>query len=94
MRQRPGLAGVTINALAVKGDLPLDHGTFDTEGGALSAYFAAHVIQGPGAFVESALDYRAFEAAMTRKLLRELAPPLLGRAADPAPAALEPPATP
>ncbi len=86
VRQRPGLAGVTINALAVKGDLPLDHGDFATHVGALSAWFAAHVIHGPGAFVERAWDYTDFEAAMTRKLLRELAPPLLGglpRAAPP-----------
>ena len=75
-RQR--LAGVTINALAVKGDLPWDHEDFATHVGALSAYFEARVIHGPGAFVERAWDYGDFEAAMTRKLLRELSPPMLG----------------
>jgi hypothetical protein len=74
------LAGVTVNALAVKGDLPMDHGDFATHVGELSAYFAAHVIHGPGAFVERAWDYDDFAAAMTRKLLRELAPPLMGAA--------------
>lgn len=87
VRLRPGLAGVTINALAVKGDLPLDHGDFATHVGELSAWFARHVIHGPGAFVERAWDYSDFEAAMTRKLLRELAPPLLGTPARPAPPA-------
>ena len=70
--------GVTINALAVSGDLPLDHGTFAAEGGQLSAWFHAHVLHGPGAFVESAEDYDAFERAMERKLLRELRPPVIG----------------
>jgi hypothetical protein len=78
VRQAPGLAGVTINALAVKGDLPWDHEDFATHVGALSAYFGAQVIHGPGAFVERAWDYSEFEAAMTRKLLRELSPPVLG----------------
>jgi len=69
---------VTINALAVGGDLPLDHGTMAEEGGQLSAWFAANVLWGPGAFVESAVDYDDFERVMTRKLMRELQPPLLG----------------
>jgi len=87
VRLRPGLAGVTINALAVRGDLPWDHEDFRTHVGALSLYFGERVIHGPGAFVERAWDYRDFEAAMTRKLLRELAPPLLGAPAPPAPPA-------
>ena len=72
------LDGVTINALAVSGDLPFDHGTIEEEGGRLSAWFRDHVLHGPGAFVESAEDYRDFERAMTRKLLRELRPPVIG----------------
>lgn len=72
------LAGITVNALAVSGDLPYDHGTMADEGGRLSAWFAANVLNGPGAFVESALDYDDFERAMTRKLERELRPALLG----------------
>ena len=73
-------AGVTINALAVSGDLPLDHGLPADEGGQLSAWFSDNVLHGPTAFVESAEDYRDFQRAMTRKLLRELRPPMLGRA--------------
>jgi hypothetical protein len=70
--------GVTINALAVGGDLPLDHGTMAEEGGRLSAWFTQNVLWGPGAFVESAADYDDFERAISRKLVRELQPPLLG----------------
>ncbi|WP_209425609.1 DUF1194 domain-containing protein [Pararhodobacter sp. SW119] len=70
--------GVTVNALAVSGDLPVDHGTLAEEGGRLSGWFAAEVLHGPGAFVESADAYSDFERAMTRKLLRELRPALLG----------------
>jgi len=70
--------GATVNALAVGGDLPLDHGTMAEEGGRLSAWFTAHVLWGPGAFVESAEDYDDFARAIARKLERELQPPLLG----------------
>jgi hypothetical protein len=77
--RRQGIAPrITINALAIGGDLPLDHGSAVEEGGRLSSWFAAEVIQGPGAFVESAVDYTDVEAAMTRKLLRELAPLMVG----------------
>lgn len=62
-----------VNALAVGGDLPLDHGSRAEEGGALSRWLAARVIRGPGAFVEAADDWRDFAAAMERKLLREIA---------------------
>lgn len=73
-------ADATVNALAVGGDLPLDHGTIAEEGGRLSAYLERHVIWGAGAFVESAEDYDGFERAMARKLEREMRPLLLGAA--------------
>lgn len=38
----------------------------------LSSYFRAYVIRGPGAFVEVALGFEDYAAAMERKLLREL----------------------
>lgn len=38
----------------------------------LAGYFRAYVIRGPGAFVETARGYGDYEAAMRRKLLREL----------------------
>lgn len=76
--------GVTLNALAVGGDLPLDHGTMAEEGGRLSAWFTENVLWGPGAFVESAADYDDFARAMARKLEREVRPPLLGSLHGPA----------
>ena len=69
---RLSLPGITVNALAVGGDLPLDHGSRADEGGALTAWLEAAVIRGPGAFVQSADDYRDFARAMERKLLREV----------------------
>lgn len=71
--RRLDLGLVAVNALAVGGDLPLDHGSRAAEGGALSRWLGAHVIRGPGAFVEAADDWRDFAAAMERKLLREIA---------------------
>ena len=67
------LGAMAVNALAVGGDLPLDHGSRAEEGGALTRWLSAHVIRGPGAFVEAADDWRDFAAAMERKLLREIA---------------------
>ena len=65
-----GLAGpgVTVNALVIG----------DGGGGTLSAsadllgYFEAYVIRGPGAFALPAASFTDYEAAMVRKLLREL----------------------
>ena len=57
---RPG--GVTVNALVV--------GTRDIA--ELVAYFRAYVIEGEDAFVETARGFDDFEAAMVRKLKREL----------------------
>lgn len=69
------LPGVTVNALAVGGDLPLDHdGAVD----GLSLWYAERVIQGPGAFVLIADGFEDFARAMQQKLLRELRPILLG----------------
>lgn len=67
------LGAIAVNALAVGGDLPLDHGSRAEEGGALTRWLGAHVIRGPGAFVEGADDWRDLAAAMERKLLREIA---------------------
>ncbi len=66
------LADITVNALAVTGNQLMDHGDAATEEGPLTRYLRQSVIRGPDAFVELAEDYRDFEAAMTRKLEREL----------------------
>jgi hypothetical protein len=63
-RDRALARGVTINGLAITNEVP-----------ELGAYYAGHVIGGPGAFVITASDYQDFTAAIKRKLLRELAPP-------------------
>lgn len=64
--------GVTVNALVIgsgnsRGD---DHRFADIK--ALSAYYERNVVRGPGAFVEDALGFEDYAAAMERKLLREL----------------------
>ncbi len=62
--------GITVNALVIGEQV-----TGQRAGpgiGELSAYFNAYVIEGPEAFVETALGFEAFEAAMVRKLKREL----------------------
>lgn len=54
------LNDILINALVIGG------------GQDLSRYFKAEVIHGPGAFIEPATGFDDFEAAMVRKLLREV----------------------
>lgn len=63
--------GVTVNALIVGG------AGSDAQ---LVAWFQAEVLRGPGAFSVFAEDYGDFARAMEAKLLRELAPPLVGKA--------------
>jgi hypothetical protein len=63
---------LTINALTVGEDNPAVGDTRQAEIGELSSYFRAYVISGADAFVETALGFESFEAAMIRKLLREL----------------------
>ena len=64
--------GITVNGLIIA-DFTADpssrHPT-DPEG--LTAYYQAYVIQGPQAFTELALGFDDYQAAMTRKLIREL----------------------
>ena len=57
-----------VNALVIAGTTLAP----SADGGALSAYFRAYVIRGPGAFVETAARFDDYAAAMERKLLREL----------------------
>lgn len=74
------LPQVTINALVIGGDLILDHAPYVPGDGVLSGWFRANVIQGPGAFVEVADGYEDYEAAMRRKLIRELGLLVIGSA--------------
>ncbi|MHC0054364.1 DUF1194 domain-containing protein [Actibacterium sp. D379-3] len=67
------LGGVTVNGLAVGGAAQND--------AELIAFYRNHVIRGPGAFVETAVDFQDFERAMRRKLEREVGSRIVGRAA-------------
>jgi len=68
---------VTVNALVVA--------TGDAPPSGLVAYFENNVLRGPGAFLEVARGFDDYEAAMRRKLLRELAVQVLGgQITDPA----------
>lgn len=53
--------GVTVNGLPILNEVPYLH-----------HYFRNHVIGGPGSFIEIAENYKAFEKAIKRKLLREI----------------------
>lgn len=63
---------ITINGLVIGADDPSSGDKRYVQIGELSAYYSAWVILGPGAFVETALGFEAYEEAMTRKLIREL----------------------
>jgi hypothetical protein len=72
-------AGVVVNGLVIgsgdqKGD---DERIADIK--ELTSYYRTYVIRGPGAFVESALGFNDYAAAMERKLLRELQSIAIGR---------------
>ncbi|MCB1331258.1 MAG: DUF1194 domain-containing protein [Maritimibacter sp.] len=78
----PELAGITVNALVIAPDM------IAPPAGAqgLLGYFETYVIRGPGAFAEHAEDFAAYEAAMVRKLLKELQGMVVGAAETGAPA--------
>lgn len=69
-RRPPGVVvnGLVIGSGNARGD---DHRFADIK--ALSSYYRRFVIQGPGSFVEVALGFEDYAAAMERKLVRELA---------------------
>lgn len=62
----------TINAIVVGEGSSEYVPDKDSEIGRLKSYFTAEVIHGPNAFVEAANGFKDFEAAMARKLLKEL----------------------
>ena len=72
-RQAPIFERTTVNALVIGSDemLPSDR-ILEDDIARLSAYFRAEVIHGPDAFIETAIGFQDFQAAMKRKLLREL----------------------
>lgn len=64
--------GITVNALVIGADDPAGGDIRQSEIAELSAYFSAEVILGPDAFIEVALGFEGYAAAMEIKLLREL----------------------
>lgn len=63
---------ITVNALVIGPGASRPSGESREETASLVAYFDAWVTRGPNAFVEVAHGFADYEAAMTRKLLREL----------------------
>lgn len=63
---------VTVNALVIGAEKDPSWDGGEPGMAELSAWFRAEVIRGPDAFVEVALGFEDFEAAMVRKLLKEL----------------------
>ncbi len=80
VRLEGAMANITINGLVIGQD-KLDYADETAvHVGELSTYYMSNVIKGPDAFVEVALGYSDYADAMTRKLLRELESPAIGRA--------------
>ena len=70
--------GITINALVIGADTPAPGDLNQDEISGLSRYFQANVIVGADSFVETALGFNDYAAAMARKLERELETLILG----------------
>jgi hypothetical protein len=72
-------AQITVNALVINPN-GRDNVTKDlTSTRTLLDHYRTHVLRGSGAFAETAQSFADFEAAMARKLLRELRPPALSQ---------------
>lgn len=78
--------GTVVNGLVI-GSIARFRDPGDNEIEQLSSYYRETVIRGPGAFVEAAIGFDDYRAAMERKLLRELTSLAIGRA-DAPPAAV------
>lgn len=67
-------AGVTVNGLAIINEHPVSWTFAHVQPpGGLANYYRENVIGGPGSFVVEVHDFRSFGAAMTRKLVNEIA---------------------
>lgn len=63
--RQPGWEAVTVNGLAIG------------QSEQMTIYYRRQLIRGHSAFVEKASDFEAFEAAMRRKLIREILPDMM-----------------
>ncbi|WP_299865111.1 DUF1194 domain-containing protein [uncultured Roseobacter sp.] len=71
-RDAIGARGITINALVIGADAATKGDRGQDDIGELSSYYRAEVITGPNAFVQTALGFEDYAAAMTAKLKREI----------------------
>jgi hypothetical protein len=65
--------GIVLNGLAVLDRTPLSPAALTTGLPPLDDYYRDEVIGGPGAFLVVAEGFAAFEAAVRRKIIREIA---------------------
>lgn len=65
--------GITINGLAIKNDKPNPSGWRQPAAPPLDEYYEKNVIGGPGAFMIVTNGFEDFAAAVTAKLVREIA---------------------
>ena len=81
---RPEIAqtDITINALVIGADSPSGGDDRQAALSALSRYFQTEVIVGSDSFVETAIGFDDYAAAMARKLERELETLILGDARE------------
>jgi len=68
----PGLGDIIVNGLVIGEAVPTAGEGRSPNLAELTAYYRAYVLHGDEAFIESAYGFEDFEAAMIRKLLREL----------------------
>ncbi len=78
LHPRAAQSEVVVNGLIIGSDTNTGDDARQMEIMELSAYFRRRVIFGPGSFIEVAIDFTSYEAAMERKLLRELEGFVLG----------------
>lgn len=71
-KRDPIYDGITVNGLVIGTDFGGNAKVPGEEIGELTSYFRAEILHGPDAFLETALGFSDFGAAMKRKLLREL----------------------
>lgn len=72
VRDAIGARGITINALVIGADAATTGDRRQDDISELSSYYRAEVITGPDAFVQTALGFEDYAAAMTAKLKREI----------------------
>ena len=74
---------MTVNALVIGAEAPRSGDRRQMQVGELPLDYRTYVISGPDAFVMTALGFEDYQAAMTRKLLKELEGIALSRLTEP-----------